>query len=83
MTSDYQSLWFDVTFVTENIRWFLLNFDSPMASMNILVNYIPSYCYNVHARHGTIKIKEEPPYIFIAARIPLCVTKVTSNHKDW
>jgi len=44
MTSDYQSLWFDVTFVThegysrrhEDIRWFLLDFDSLMASMNIL-----------------------------------------------
>ena len=44
MTSDYQSLCFDVTFVThegyshrhEDIRCFLLDFDSPMASMNIL-----------------------------------------------
>jgi len=39
MTCDYQSLWFDVTFVTHAryLRWFLFDFDSPMASMNILV----------------------------------------------
>jgi hypothetical protein len=37
MTSE--SLWFDVTFVTHAryLRWFLFDFDSPMASMNILL----------------------------------------------
>ena len=30
---------------------------------------------NVHARYGTIKIKEEPSYIFMAVRIPFMCNK--------